>query len=171
MIDSSDLVLLTREQRDKRVAVMRDVIERLDGPNPPKVVFDNGYFSAEIDAPQESDAGADLGAVLPRLRWARWCGVCALGALLISKAALYDGVPLQLDRGGDVHYGFLVTRSHLEDVFDHDTLDSIEAAFEITGNGAAARFGIRYTTAVDRLRAIAQNVIDHDGKLVLSVEA
>ncbi len=65
-----------------------------------------------------------------------------------------------------VHYGGESVRDYLKDVFDCDTLGSIEAAFECWEHKPGGTFVAECDSAVERLEAIMRNVEDHDGEFI-----
>jgi hypothetical protein len=150
------------------VAIAQDVLNRI-----------NDYQFARrnyIRLPPPGDGRtwskeADLGDVADQV--AVQCVVCVKGAALISRARLYDAVPADV-----VDIGQSRINAYLADEFDEETLELIEAAFECScsfGTGAArpeyvrgaAVFGMNYKHPRDRARAILENVIRNNGRLVV----
>lgn len=96
------------------------------------------------------------------------CRVCAIGGLFLARAV----------RRPTITVGDLCTpglHRHLADLFGDRQLQLIEVAYEAnqdfaTGKGEDSRlaclFGARHGDRTERLRAILQNVIDHDGEFV-----
>lgn len=157
----------TREQRDMRVAIMRDVIERVQAPDRPNVR--SGTYLLFVG--NDSAISGDLQDLLPRIQ--PYCNVCMLGAAVLSFAALYDNVEAKHVIGqfqAEMHEALGVA-------FDRETLIAVECAFErdprmgdeyndecaTDQTCAAAEFGWRFSSHVDRAVAIAQNIVDHDG--------
>jgi hypothetical protein len=186
---------LTREQRDKRIEIAKDVLKQLDRQDVPLMAKSRyGYVLGTLDIglnPSDEIQGhADT--------IQKSCTVCAKGALLLSKARLYDAVPFSAiatfhmeDDGtrksicanpGAIH-------DALSDIFDRFTLDMLEAAFEKSAGTIyneededdeplygdhewgrlkqAAWYGSTYTNDVDRVRACMQNLITNDGEFIL----
>jgi hypothetical protein len=184
---------LTPEIRERRVAVAGDVIAQIDAKATriskgnyirSFAVDEDGFRSAYNPIPaikEAQDQGGDLRDHLGVIQ--EHCEVCAIGAAVLSKARLYDGVPFsEIDSG----YGGLFNVSDrdcyaaLADVFDPVTQDMIEAAFErsvglarrttkdshFDGLCRADAFGSRYDELPDRCRAIYANIIENDGEFL-----
>jgi hypothetical protein len=111
------------------------------------------------------------------------CAVCARGAVFASAVRLSDGVRVsrgvwdaaEFDLGvrfGPVDRAF--SRKERQ-FFSQQQLDLMEEAFECQNMGSLSReknfelfdpapcFGVRFEYSKDRLMAIMQNVIDHNG--------
>lgn len=135
------------------------------------------YFYVGEEVRQEIiDSGAeDLREVAGKVK--KDCDCCALGACLLSKARLYDDVPLDIREfcDGSGFYWNLPGGSEvhlmLRDVFGPVQCRLIEAAFErgfiFAGGsgsvGAAQEFGSRYKTPRKRFLAIMRNIIHNGG--------
>lgn len=158
------------------VAIAKDVIEQLRGPL--KAASHYCYLTTTY-SPTNPDC--DLRDILPEML-KEGCTVCALGAALISKAKLFDAVPLRsliLNhlQGAQCVYEMHVTRilaiKMLESVFSDNTLNDIESAFEkfpnVQGRNTygAACFGCKYADDTERLVAIMENVIANNGEFVV----
>ena len=164
---------LTREVRDKRIAVAKDVIARIDVQ---AITFGAGdYVMGRL--PEAIDGSDDVQKHVDTIE--KHCTVCMLGGLLLSKARLFDGVPISHIQDGT----FLIsaergmTAESLSDVFDDVTLDLLESAFERNEMGneaddddqsAAVQFGMTFgDDDRARARAIAQILIDNDGEFIV----
>jgi hypothetical protein len=98
---------------------------------------------------------------------AKQCSVCALGASICSLANVNGPVKVSDGRSGG--------RPQLETIFGRLQLNMMESAFEKTKMGAywnelehnqgdlAVKFGKKYKSAENRLRAIMNNIIQNRG--------
>ena len=165
---------LTREQRDKRVAVARDVLKQLDRADMRLKVRHNSYLSGPSF--RGSFGGGSLQSYVDELQ--QHCEVCMLGAAFLSYTRLYNGVETGVIYSGErrLHINGSDMRPHLETIFDARTLDLMESVFEkcvmtdeeITDElREAAEFGDSFESPHDAARAIAQNIVDHDGEFIL----
>lgn len=144
--------LMTREQR--KVAIAKDVIKQVNAG----VLHAKdgcGYLVTKRSMKEPVDIDKKNA-----LDVAKRCTVCARGALMISKISKFnDHVVASFD-------GFLPsweTSFALEDAFDYTELRLIEKAFE-------NEWSDRHPNPNDRLIAIMQNLIDHDGEFNPDVE-
>lgn len=163
-------------QEPKAVQVARDVLAHLGVYR----VQTGRYLMGRVQG--IVDRNADLSSHLAEVE--EVCSVCALGALLLSKARLYDNVPVlslttDYPRSPDRDYlevsGSQV-RKLLADVFRQHQLHMIESAFEQCSNLQARdyegisdirdsiAFGQRYHTARERLQAIMENIVENEGE-------
>ncbi len=185
---------LTREIRDKRVAVARDVIERIALG---RARYVPGSYMRRRDYNERWRTGAlteDVQGCADFLEGE--CSVCLLGGLLLSKARLFNAVPFaKFDPGG---YFTVSGRQAdgaaiadvLADVFDPATLATMEAAFELAagyynsspllkrltdaeierlqaGKAFGHAFGDQSELYVnDRVLAVMNNLIANDGEFV-----
>jgi hypothetical protein len=105
------------------------------------------------------DRDGDLSQVI-----GKGCRVCAIGALLVAKAKLFDQCPVR-DHISLTETNYLSLYSEdcirlLSGYFDSNELKVIEAAFELYDTYPKARlFGLRYIGAAGRLKAIMENVL------------
>ena len=168
---------LNPEIRAMRVAIAKDAIAQMDGPSPPTYLTGTSYLYAELpdDGPQ-LDPALDLKDVVDAVQ--PLCTVCQLGGLLLSKARLYDNVPLSrllsqqgagtcLRSGGQT-----AVRDLLADAFDGTTMRAVEDAFE-GYLGPAGDYGLSLGSdynAADRARGILTNLIANDGEFVIPAE-
>jgi hypothetical protein len=189
---------LSREMRDRRIAVARDVIERIDAAalkvtvgnyigHPPSSTHDEDVaFNKRI-----ASAG-DLRDILPDVE--AHCEVCARGGLLLSKARIFDAVPAHrlLSKYQTLRVNQRDTTDLLSDTFDAETLEAIESAFEqgeiedsslamdrddfqaMVATRRLERF-VRYGISLsghdtERLRAICSRIVDCDGEFLLPPE-
>jgi hypothetical protein len=159
---------------EKGIAVAQDVLKHLDIMK----VSEGAYLKLELASGNESKL-TDTGDLQDQIGVAvQECQVCALGACLLSKARLYDAVPSRV-----VFRFFQISddegiRSLLRDVFDIDTINLIETAFERhifswCRHGScendllhAERFGDRHKCPYARMRAIMNNIVVNSGYFV-----
>ena len=100
------------------------------------------------------------------------CGVCARGALLVSRIAKFNSVTHdQLN----LTTRCLATEHFLDGAFSLRDLERIECAYEmnscyatddlhgIDGIRSCVRFGVMHKSSRDRFVAICQNIIDNNG--------
>lgn len=143
---------------DMRVAIAKDVIAQV---NARRYTATPGTFLRVEFVEPFPEGAADLRDVvgLPMVV----CDVCAKGAMLLSKARLFDAVPLDdmvveetILGGGDEEI--------LYEAFGEENADLIESAFELySGDHLACEFGHRHKNPADRLIAIMANIVEHDG--------
>lgn len=174
---------LTREVRAKRVAVMADVIKQLDRMDTPLKVARGIYLAGQGDI-----AEIGPGGLQPHVDYVqKYCKACMLGSMFLSFARVFNGVPSDVVGGGQ---NFIAVddsdlRSSLRDAFGACDLDEIESAFEQKNMNRAddfddeddgtrdvrcqlaAKFGKQFDSPRDAARAIAQNIVNHDGEFVL----
>jgi hypothetical protein len=155
------------QKSEMRVAVAKDVIAQMTAK---AYQPGSGYVFMEFKEPLPQGA-TDLREVLG-LPTAR-CEVCARGALLLSKARLYNAVPLKTIRSSQhVCCGQWFTESALADVFSAETLMLVEAAYEqcyhfaanLKERYAASQFGSQYRDDTERMVAIMENIIANGGE-------
>lgn len=159
--------------REQAVAVARDVLKRLEGQ---KLTLKAGRYIRQVRDFGDWLRMCESEDIRPHLDEVESvCEVCALGALLMSKARLYNAV-----RGRDlVDYLGDRQKTNLAAVFGRESLLLIEVAFEQNASavrsasalGAAAlNEAVAFTSPClsprDRLRAILENVIANDGEFV-----
>jgi hypothetical protein len=172
-------VELTREIRDRRVAVAKDVLAQLEA-HKINVARGGFYLRLETDLPDDvTDLQACVDEVGPS------CKICLRGAMLLSKARLFNDVPLDRIRRMNgflldgLHANRIDTRDLLADTFDEETLDLLECAFEgapefarqscgLTRSRAATAFGatVDYDPE-ERVRLCMNNLIDNDGEFIV----
>lgn len=178
---------LTREIRDRRIAVAKDVKLQHAANNfrigfSYLAIYDDDEVSSAIAGTRDAPP-TDLKDVVDQVSLA--CGVCARGALLLSKARLFNDVPIasvfETDEGW---VNSIVdqdgTANLLSDTFDVATLARIEAAFEVSGAlvdasieggldvDAEVAWGRLYMGSKDgRLLAIMDNIIANDGEFIV----
>lgn len=163
------------DKREMAVAVAKDVLQMLAEEN--NIQVQTGYYLSSEYKP--IDLEGDLKDVLPKMTNAG-CRVCAIGALLLSKARLYNQVPLRkifyrtFSRWDceEIAAGRCIFIELLTEIFSQRTLDLIEAAFEKSGGSdkylyGAINFGTQYKDDKERLIAIMHNIIDHEGEFVV----
>ncbi len=131
-----------------RVAIMKDVIKQLDAGRY------NGTLTHFIDPGDAPAVGYPVGALT-----ATSCRVCAKGAVVLSYFRMNPRDPEALYNGIDW------AMQQLEHVFTLEEMDTMESLF----GGSNGSFFLAHPGRDNRLRAIAQNVIDHDGAFTLTV--
>jgi hypothetical protein len=169
------------QETPKAVLVAQDVLDRLDHLSLTRGHYLYGY-------PDKGDINPD-GDLRDNVKVIEQiCSICALGALLLSKARLFDDVPMTnvLEYGGFgiSTYRINMTRGELtaklRDAFSDEQLDLIETAFERRYIGSnctrtklasealsrAIRFGEAFYNNTERLKAIMENVIANNGVFV-----
>jgi len=160
-----------------RVAIAKDVIYRLSNPTQGYSALSNYYINIDgtditgYDYLSDQDLNDDLQSHVGKLDGR--CQVCALGGLLLSKARLYNHVPLDL-----FHLGFEANavRQGLLDIFELMQLRLIEIAFEVDdffGLGLdessiekALHFGSQFNNEASRMIAIMQNIVNNNGTFI-----
>ena len=161
---------------EKAVAVAKDVLKHLKALR----IAQGYYINGDALPVMEGDLKDNLDTVQKK------CRVCLLGACVLSKARLYDNVPLEellfdSDAGKSLSADEDDTRSILQDVFDPEQMDLMEAAFEKTTCLAedctdyallvqAVDFGNRYEDRYDRVKAVMENIIANNGKFIVNAE-
>jgi hypothetical protein len=172
---------LTREIRDKRIAVARDVIEQLDRQDVPLRIAQGFYLVGPGDpARLEGDLRDHADYVQAH------CKACMIGSAFLSYARVVGGVPADMVRSYTCLCGYSCDmRRVMGDVFDSRTLDRLESAFEEwpcntstdpddddhesheDACEAAAEFGKRLARPRDIARALCLILISNDGDLVI----
>lgn len=153
----------TKSQR--AVEVAEDVLKQLNKRKNGYLASGMGYLQTKYDL---TSAEGSLQDHLDGIQEGG-CEVCALGALLLSKARLYDDVPISND-------GICITDclNGLTTVFSQRQLNLIEAAYEggrldydnSSLERSAVAFGEKYRDRKARMRAIMQNIVENQGKFV-----
>lgn len=160
-------------RRERAVAVATDVIEQLDKKRGSYRL--NGGYLGQNDGTALFPVGGDLQQCADQAQ--RSCSVCAIGALLISKARLFNHVPISrlaatnfYGEPGQLGAGRDTIIELLDGVFTESQAAMIEAAFETTNvftsmdASKAVAFGLQHQRSHKaRLRAIMQNIVDNDG--------
>lgn len=160
-------------KREMAVAVANDVLAQLRKRTKGYVVTTGYYIRTGSPLPSTGDLRDHLDTIQKG-----GCQVCALGAALLSKARLYDKVPMNFTNGGYASYcsGDACYRS-LSDVFSRKQMVLIESAFERMNMDPDSRrddytpvaiqnaidFGTQYSDDKVRLRAIMKNIVENDG--------
>lgn len=159
--------------KQKRIAVVGDVIARLKLPAAKRYMVDTGTYLQTrefLDPEFVPKAKTQLQSFLPEVE--QKCRVCGLGALFIGHVRLGNKVKLKQVLGcklsaHDSLYGTLeVVQSVLCGYFSLKQLNSIEIAFE--GWDPAGKVWTKaYPLPTVRLRAICRNILRNDGKFVI----
>jgi len=164
------------EHEDMRVAIARDVLAQLDREDVPLRVSPEGYVSGFYEP---KDWSADLQQIVDEVK--TYCDVCALGGLILSKARLYDSVPIcelleeDPDEAPGEVFGIQATiYEQLDQVFGQGQRELIETAFMEVRYFAralseaertkAVRYGGQFHDDRLRLRAIMENIIANGGE-------
>ena len=131
---------LTRAIRDGRIEICKDVIDRIENHDL-YVVSSAAYLASKSSddwnlvheilsdgVASELDAQGIVDAIEP------FCQVCARGAMMLSKARLFDDMPLTAiaTLSGQIGASRDDTGVALEDHFDAEDLAQIEVAFEVS---------------------------------------
>jgi hypothetical protein len=170
-----DLTALTKEQQ--RVAIAKDVLRTIRFY---RHVGGCGYWSLPTDIAISIPKNTSLQDHLPK---PKDCGVCALGAAMLSYVKLFNKVKTDVlfNEHGVVVVESDTTINVLKRCFSRTQLVDIEAAFEQRANpismtGAmhdkelfrekAEAFGRRYPDSRKRLRAIMLNIVKNSGTFV-----
>ena len=130
---------LTREIRDGRIALCKDVIDRIEHHDL-CIASAAGYLTEKPGASPRAvaaiikkghRAGKDAQGIVDQLE--PFCQACIRGAMMLSKARVFNDMPMgdivDSRSGIDAERGD--TRVALEDFFDAEDLAQIEAAFEV----------------------------------------
>lgn len=165
-------------------AIARDILDQIRRPDDVRPRFKTGSYIAGVMPRLDTLDGVDLRDHADAVQ--AHCTVCMLGAALISKARLFDRVPLNgvaslcsWDDVTRIGAGRRTTTDHLADAIEPATMDAMEAAFEadvdpVYGHGdvtddvrGAAMFGRQWDDPTRRAVAILENVVAHGGRLVV----
>lgn len=147
---------MTRAER--RVAIAKDVIKHIKAQQL-KVKTSYGYvkhpqgMAALEHIAKSAYNDKDLANKLKQE-----CGVCARGAMMLCKVAKFNNYNFDIQNYG--YLGGWDTFEALRDAFSMDQLDAIERAFE--GTDLESVF-VHIQDPSDRLLAIMQNIVDHNG--------
>jgi len=164
---------LTRKQ--KKVAVAQDVINQILS-NGYSVLRSNGYVSprdwsmrmaVSLSGPVDKQEVGEI---------AKTCDVCAVGSLLLSRIRMFNTLSFK-DLGAQNRTnptatigtfrgcGISPCINGLKGIFTERELKQIEIAFEMLGGARCitTQFGKDFDDDDDRLLAIMQNIVDHDG--------
>lgn len=144
---------------ERRVAIMRNVQEQVQSGAIKPI---NGIFLTAPHAGVLSSAPT----LQSRVDSLTECRACARGSIFVSAAQLFDRLPQ-----GKRSLINLSGADHLVDdgTFTWQLLLDIESAFECWGvqePGSPRAFGEQFEDIVERLLAIAQNIIDNGGEFV-----
>lgn len=149
-----DYKKMTRAQR--KVAIAKEVISNI---NIMKIRAHHAYVSDSDSIPIQKTSQQ----VAEKAK--KKCTVCARGAMLLCKVAKYNNYDF-LIFGEGYMIGSHDTTMALKDAFSETELELIERAFE--RNYSYSSWGP--DNDADRLLAIMQNIVDHNGKFKPSVE-
>lgn len=165
-------------QKKQRIAIARDVIKMLKN-NQIKASMNSGYFSAPgFDSLRISlnSFDKDVHVLVDSIR----CEVCALGGMLAATVMKVDGMKFENIFYPELERNEVIAK--LKNYFSINQLDLIESAYEMKPMGRFRTIGYVYTTVnddqcasavnfgrlfydgpFDRMIAIMQNIIDHNG--------
>jgi len=154
--------------REMTVAIAQDVIKQVNALHPVKGYYLSGNARSDVKLEDDLQKHADSAT--------QSCSVCALGALILSKARLYNDVQVarlcaQVYGSSRLRFGGASTyiQENLSPIFTKEQLDLIEHAFECWPSDTeeearAGSFGLVYDDPRDRLKAIMQNIVDNGGE-------
>ncbi len=151
---------LTPEIRARRIAVAQDILLQLAREDNPLKPATGSYIRGNMVAPQDY-CETQLQAVVEDVQ--QNCRVCAMGAILLSYARLYNEVKLKQISFTSLGFALMDTSgfeiiNRLRGTFDAGTLRRIEATFE---------HDRRYFEGWDAkriLQEIAETIIKNDGE-------
>jgi hypothetical protein len=147
---------MTRAER--RVAIAKDVIKHIQAKRLKVkssygyVVHDKGWD--ELTGVIETEGKATK--VAEKLK--EECTVCARGAMMLCKVSKYNHY--EFEKGWGISCAS--TTDALKDAFSEEQLNLIEDAFELCGVSQDSWLR-QILDAEDRLLAIMQNIVDHNG--------
>jgi len=158
-----------RERKDKIIAIAKDVLKWVNTYRLAHGSYLEGSVPAVIDNDVDLQSCADTVV--------KYCEMCALGALLLSKARLYDDVPVRDikytyssdDLGTNISTGNSYIKERLAGIFTSQQLNLIETAFECwsatdPAEQRAQRFGKQYRNLTERVIAVMNNIIANNGE-------
>jgi hypothetical protein len=173
------------EQDKMRVAVAQDVLDRLEFLTLRQGHYLKGSLGSQRVVSQLDNAQNHLDLIENN------CGVCALGACVLSYVRIYDDVTMseigyKLDWDGEPV--IRSTEHNIQDVlkriFSVDQMVLIESAFECENMShqyfgvyrwpssfhnsirRAEKFGLQYRDKFDRVEAIMKNIIENEGEFI-----
>lgn len=183
----SERKMMTNKQ--KRIAIAKDVLLRMRYRNIRKGTYIEGDFETKKDIKDKTKADT----VIKDLEKA--CDVCALGSCFLSHIRLFDKIELgEIGTVGekeifdgevypaevDIYVNGSFVREPLLNYFSEFQLDMIESAFEKYNASIhydpskdnedkiqeAIRFGFLFDSDENRLRAIMKNIVKNDGEFI-----
>jgi len=161
MIKSASVKAYEKMSRpERRVAIAKDVIKNLDIL---EVESGFGYVVPHSGTDEYIDKKLNDQQIAENCK--KTCTVCARGAMMICKISKFNNFSFK-----DISNLYLTssnTSDALSDAFSCIDLFNIENAFECN-TPSGKWFSI--INDKDRLRAIMQNIIDHNGKFKPTVE-
>lgn len=160
---------------EKAVAVAKDVLKHLDAMK----VKDGHYFELITNERKVRDLEGDLQEHAEEVQ--ANCQVCLLGACVLSKARLYDAVSMEAFRDMEIYCSDDDVRDTLADIFDIDTINCMEAAFEGESFSwmrptsyrlilEAMKFGNQFADRKECVRAVMENIIANNGRFIVNAE-
>lgn len=160
---------------EKAVVVAKDVLKHLNA----MAIKDGHYFQLVTDETEILYREGDLQEHVEEVQ--AHCTVCLLGACVLSKARIYDTVSMETFREMEICCSDSDVRETLADIFDIDTINCMEAAFEVDRFNwmratdhklieAAMNFGSQFQTRKECVRAVMENIIANNGKFIVNAE-
>ena len=170
MSKSTTKKLSENERAKARVAIAKDVIKRIQSGKIRSMGNGYGYIEFDTDLKHKVCKMEDdyEKCITPQdvKKIAKNCYVCAMGALILSKVGLFNQLTWRDLFNFDTREDY---ENALFDYFDEDELYEIEDAFECNMS-KAGKFGYLFKNDNDRLLAIMQNIVDHNGTFKPEVE-
>lgn len=169
----------TMTQQQRAVAVAKDVIKRLKYIKLAEGVYVKGTLPLSVNF------SGDLKSHVSIIQ--KNCRVCLKGALLLSKARLFDAVPMSLLNeglytniicvfGDKINVDSNNTTRSLLDTFDRKTIDMAECAFErtymnygtLTQNEMrnSIMFSFKFKTKKQVVEGVMKNIVKNKGKFI-----
>lgn len=163
--------------KEQRVAIAKDAIKQIKAE---KFIAEAGTYLG-IEEELGCEVGDELQKVLKkRKNKGAVCKVCGIGAAFISTVRLFDNYKIKEEELDGWDYSTTLAVEHMDmrillsKYFSPSQLSLIECAFEVRwGFGmsdsykkdreAAAIFGDKYEDDNERLLAIFENIVAHNG--------
>lgn len=158
-------------EAERRVEIAKDVKESIQAGEYGKIATNHYVYGCFESSGKMCPTRQDIQAIKQS------CSMCARGALLISRVAKFNKLSFHdlSARNGKAWTDEEETTEGLKGAFTERQLKSIEQAFEGWDSDGTRLEGVRdeddphvvfhnsHPNAEDRLLAIVQNIIDHDG--------
>ena len=166
---------------ERKVVLCEDVLARIEAER--LIVARGSYMGNIYNLPEIVGKAEFEGTVTPDdcLLMEKHCGVCARGALLLSRIRLFNSVDWEdLKINDSLGINQDQTSDILSEAFDTEELLAIEAAFEAEEGEEndgfigedeeyswdCIEFGLEHEYPDDRLIAIMQNIIHNNGEFL-----
>ncbi len=156
---------LTRETRDRRVAIAQDVLLQMDREDCPLRPERERYIYGAIEIiPPETSVQSAVDQIQSG------CAVCGIGAVFLSYQRLFNGakvddISIKIGESTLFRASKYEIQKAVEDTFDQETINVIEMVFEEWGYW---RYGNR--TPDEALRYLMENIVANDGILTVGGE-